>query len=1044
MRGRTARGLAVLLAGLFAVLAAVCPAEAQVDLPRGTIDQPIAVTADWGSRWTEGSYEVWTLQGNCRLQQGQDTATAREAVLWIERNSPQENGRTLVIAYLEGKAKVLLHRQGGRAELNDDVWLGRFRTGLAVDVRPVQTAPPPEVRPVVYDRGMAQRSLEAGREVRQAQAVESIPSPAPLVLPEAAAPPSTRRFRVLPRGETRSLARVFQENNQTVIVVEGGVNMIIEGLALPQAALLGPPQAASSGVIDIVADRAVIWTVGLDQIGDLRNPQAQSQDVPLEVYLEGNIVFRQGEQFREAERVIYADRMYYDVANRVGTVLGAEMLTPVPSYDGLLRLRAEVLQQRGEGRFFAQNAWITSSRLGSPRYRLQSSTVTYEENRQQRVDPVTGLPLVDPMTGQPLVEEERFITAQNNALFVGDLPVFWWPYMATDATEPTLYIRRARLRQDSIFGTQALTDWNLYQLLGIRNRPDGTDWTLSLDYLSERGFGHGTTFNYVRPEGILDVTGSAAGVIDYWGIYDNGLDVLGRDRMNIPPEEDYRFRLFAQHRQMLAGGWEALAEVGWISDRNFLEQYFEREWDELKDMTTGLQLRRIDGNRSMVALANVQVNDFFTTTEWLPRLDHFWLGQSFGNDVFTWYEHSSVGYAQFNAGDRPPPPQDPGNKFRYLPWETVPGTDIGLDLDGERLITRQEIDYPFQLGPLKLVPYALGELGHWGEDRTGNDIQRAYGQTGVRASLPMWSVNPNVESVLWNVHGLAHKIEFEGEFFYADASEDLDQYPLYDPLDDDSIEQFRKRFVPNTFAAPPGSISPFPAIPLRFDERYYAVRTNMQSWVTAPSMEIAEDLLGFRLGMKNRWQTKRGVPGRQRIIDWITLDMNLTLFPDEERFFPTDVTPESAGLFDYDARWQVGDRLALLSSGLFDLFSGGLSMVNIGAFLDRPPKGGLYLGVRLLDGPIENTVLAASYTYRMSPKWVSAAGFSYDLTNDGNIGQNFSVTRIGESFLVSAGFTYDASRENWGVGFSIEPRFLPRMRVGSVGHGPIAPTQGLE
>ena len=56
---------------------------------------------------------------------------------------------------------------------------------------------------------------------------------------------------------------------------------------------------------------------------------------PLEIYMEGNIVFRQG------ERVIYADRMYYNVPNHTGTILNAEMLTPVKNYEGLLRLKSD-------------------------------------------------------------------------------------------------------------------------------------------------------------------------------------------------------------------------------------------------------------------------------------------------------------------------------------------------------------------------------------------------------------------------------------------------------------------------------------------------------------------------------------------------------------------------------------------------------------------------------------------------------------------------------------------------------------------------------
>ena len=252
----------------------------------------------------------------------------------------------------------------------------------------------------------------------------------------------------------------------------------------------------------------------------------------------------------------------------------------------------------------------------------------------------------------------------------------------------------------------------------------------------------------------------------------------------------------------------------------------------------------------------------------------------------------------------------------------------------------------------------------------------------------------------------------------------------------------RRRLVPNTFPAPGGLLPPLPAIPARFDERLYAVRTGMAGWVTAPSMEIADDLMLFRLGMHNRWQTKRGAPGSQRIVDWLTLDVNFSLFPKPDR----DNFGEVLGLLEYDTRWQVGDRLALLSSGLFDFFQDGARIVNIGAFLDRPPRGGLYVGVRVLEGPIHNTVLATSYTYRMSPKWVSAFGMSIDLRDQGNIGQHFTVTRIGESFLVSAGFNFDASRGSWGAAVSFEPRFLPKTRLGQAGGArvPVAGAFGLE
>jgi hypothetical protein len=87
-----------------------------------------------------------------------------------------------------------------------------------------------------------------------------------------------------------------------------------------------------------------------------------------------------------------------------------------------------------------------------------------------------------------------------------------------------------------------------------------------------------------------------------------------------------------------------------------------------------------------------------------------------------------------------------------------------------------------------------------------------------------------------------------------------------------------------------------------------------------------------------------------------------------------------------------------------------------------------------------------SYSYWMSPKWVSTFGMSVDFGQDGNLGQNFQITRIGESLLVSAGFNVDPTRNNVGVSLVVEPRFLPKGRLGSITGARIPPAGafGLE
>ena len=97
----------------------------------------------------------------------------------------------------------------------------------------------------------------------------------------------------------------------------------------------------------------------------------------------------------------------------------------------------------------------------------------------------------------------------------------------------------------------------------------------------------------------------------------------------------------------------------------------------------------------------------------------------------------------------PPTPLEStlASQFHLLPWEDdYNGNPISGN--GERLITRQEIDWPIDAAPFKIVPYGLGELGDWGEDINGDRFQRAIGQAGVRASIPFWYADPTIHDAL--------------------------------------------------------------------------------------------------------------------------------------------------------------------------------------------------------------------------------------------------------------------------------------------------------
>jgi hypothetical protein len=474
----------------------------------------------------------------------------------------------------------------------------------------------------------------------------------------------------------------------------------------------------------------------------------------------------------------------------------------------------------------------------------------------------------------------------------------------------------------------------------------------------------------------------------------------------------------------LPGDFQLTGELGIISDRNFLEQYYELEWDTFKDATTGLELKRFVDNSSLSLSADARLNEFFTQTEG-ARADHFLFGQPLLFDRLTWHEHTQVGYARMRVAE-PPVNAEEVAAYSQLPWEA--------EVEGIKAATRHELDLPLELGPTKVVPYVLGEAAFWGQDVNGTEVTRLYAQAGVKASLPMWRADPTIRNELLNLSGLAHKVVFEAEAFYAEADQNLDRFPLYDPLDDDPTEAFRRRMAVNTFGQPLGTF-----VPQRFDERYLALRSNLQGDIASPSTEIADDLMEVRLGVKQRWQTKRGLPGRERIIDWIVLDLDAVLFPDPGR----DNFGEAIGLIDYDFQWHLGDRFTLLSDGFYDVFSDGLQQTTFGALISRPEYGNVYVGVRSTEGPITSTLLTGSLSYRMSEKWIATAGASWDFGPTGNIGQTVALTRVGESFLVKFGINYDASRENLGIAFLVEPRFLPNSRLGRVGGVQIPPAGAL-
>ncbi len=284
------------------------------------------------------------MQGNVSIIQGNTRIRGDEALLWVERQGDFGNPTYTVIAFVDGS--VIIDQQpaanapnttNGQAAtpVNADAqitplpkttpWFGRLYSDHSPEVRAAKATGEPDPKPPVYARAVERRTPPEG--IQRTQFAESRPES--IAVPQFAAPVvGARRVQVFPRSGVSIQARYFQNPrnpNEQVAVVTNGVQIRIDGLGIPL-----PTGDLVGQTLDISADRVVIWTPS--NIRDyLEGEGNEAENVPLELYLEGDIIFREG------DRIVYAQAMYYNVPQRIGTILNAEVLTPVKNYAGLAR-----------------------------------------------------------------------------------------------------------------------------------------------------------------------------------------------------------------------------------------------------------------------------------------------------------------------------------------------------------------------------------------------------------------------------------------------------------------------------------------------------------------------------------------------------------------------------------------------------------------------------------------------------------------------------------------------------------------------------------
>jgi len=723
VRGIRSTILIALLAGTAVALSAagVC-AAASSGASRSAL--PVTAKADTAVRWRSGGTTMLLLENYAELVRGPSRMEADRVLIWIDEAASAKLGQVVMEVYAEGH--VLTVEQGGRVTSPRVFFRWRaseFRVDDA-DGFIASPAKPP-----------------AGAFIARAEAVRRAGTVPPA---KTAVPPRTRPpVAQIPPARTPDAGIVEptrvgliygqqQEGPDIHSFVDGDYRVTV-ARRYPDVVFFDP--GSDLGRMEVLAENVVLW------VNDKKlQAGGKLQDAELEIYAEGRVTIYLG------GKTIQCEQLFYDYRNQRGLMSGGPGGTAViktfqeqrqiPIY-----YRAKEIRQVSANRFQAADGIITTSEFAHPEWGIYFG----------RVDLFSGTETVTDRKGE--VVEKRVLEraeARHTRLVFGGVPVFYWPYFTRDLRNNRTLLKAVRIDSSSQFGFSVFTEWDLYDLGLYEN--DWSQLTFLFDYYSKRGEGLGLKASYERQDFFGDFLG--------YTIHDRGTD-----KTDLPPDDRQRIRFKWRHRHRLSEHWRADAEFSWLSDSQFLNEYWERESKEEKEQESLLYLRYLKDNRSFSLLGRFRVNDFQTQTEYMPEARFTWLGQPLLGGRVTYIQDSRVGNVRRRWNDEL-------QRVGLLP----------ADYRSWRLVTEHEAQIPLRLGPVRLAPF-FNAIYSWYENVVRGESDRVALTAGVRSSMTFWRIY-NFYNRLWDINRLRHIVTPTVDVFSTyDLSKPPGEILQFDALD---------------------------------------------------------------------------------------------------------------------------------------------------------------------------------------------------------------------------------------------------------------------
>jgi len=562
-------------------------------------------------------------------------------------------------------------------------------------------------------------------------------APVLAVLALAAAPLSAQDGAPKPAQKTTiqcANALRWEEGDVTVMFLTGGVSV-------------------ERPDVKIQAGRAMLWK---------RKESSEAYD---EIYAEGNVIVTRGGQKLSCER------FFYSAVTQKGAIVDVRLKAYSKDLkaDFFAMAKEARINGQDERKLVADDVSLTSCSFGSPHYHLTIDHATLLGSEQ-------GSEKKGRYGFSPFGEDWSVDFDELVPEFSG-IPFLYVPGLSVGPWLMNFPLRTIRLGHSSRFGNFVYADFGSR----IRFRDDNGklrqwgDIDLKVDWRQVRGWAGGLDLQY-KWDGYK-------GYLDSYYLHDEGRRPGSAFDSQFPPlEHPDRGKLHWFHRQDLDEQWRYELEAYYVTDRSLLEEFFPKEFKEMKDPETAAYVRWMNANMSAFLLGRFRLNDFQTQDEFLPRAGFNLLSQPIlGSIADNLYLTERVDSVQIRR--------------RY-------DDDLALQsVETWRLDAMTRLSAPFDFRYFQVSPYIQNRLTWYENDLLDDPQLRDVWTGGARVTAQIHATDADASWERVGIRGLRHVLEIEGRYGNNFANNvDPSELFAYEPVDqighfEEVAFELRQRFL---------------------------------------------------------------------------------------------------------------------------------------------------------------------------------------------------------------------------------------------------------